>query len=199
MFVVRVDAVITDIIDSLEPMIRKLPNNDGKIIDGVSRIEITGSSDEIKFTKLKVSKCETIWQESAERVCSLLQAAALQFLEHGMNCFTAKIDTKYSSLLKESQFSEEKSECYSLNNGSRQYTLSFTYPENGHHYIALTLEAFSRFVCFLIGTVKACYTLHFSSFECRSKSFAADDALSFQRDSDDDQSVSPSDSPKVLH
>lgn len=93
-----------------------------------------------------MTKDRTIPQEPLERFWSLLPAAALHILEHVRNCLTSKIVTKNSSFLPELQVSEEYYEIYFLNNGKRQHTLLLQYAGSGHLYIALTLEAFSKFV-----------------------------------------------------
>lgn len=60
---------------------------------------------------------------------------------------------------------KEQSDFHLLDNSTRQYTSSSTYPENGHLYITLTSEAFTKFVRSCIETVPYFYILHSPSSE----------------------------------
>lgn len=50
-----------------------------------------------------------------------------------------------------------------LNNETREHTICFKMPDNKHHYIALTVYAFSDYICQWIGSVNDCYILHSGS------------------------------------
>lgn len=52
-----------------------------------------------------------------------------------------------------------------LDNHSRQHTLSFRYPANGHYYVSLTNQSFADFICDWIGVVNDCYILHANALE----------------------------------
>lgn len=68
---------------------------------------------------------------------------------------------------------------------------------NGQHYIPPTSESFPEFICCWIEAVLDCFIPHPSSFKCGSKSFVADDVLSFQYDSNGVQSGSPTEGLKI--
>lgn len=133
MSTVRLITVMTEAVDSLELMIGILSNDNGKIFDGVSGIEIIGSSHGGEVTEQNVSIGVIILQKSGEQFRCLLSAAASQIFEHAKNCFTAGTDTEDSSPLKELQFSEEESERYFLDSSSTQFTLSAKYSGYGHY------------------------------------------------------------------
>lgn len=187
--VVTMDAVITDSANSFGSTIERLVEEEQRNIDGVLGIDIIDNSDGKKVAEQMLSKAETVQHMLVERFRSFLPAAALQILEHLKNCSTAATCAGGCSFLERVTISQK---CNSLRSRNRQYTSSFTYSESEHLCIDLMSETFPSFICYWIEAVRDCSTVHSLSFKSVGKSFAEDDVLSFQYESDGDQSSSPS-------
>lgn len=62
----------------------------------------------------------------------------------------------------------------------------FVNPGNGHQYVILAPDAFSRFVCEWIGAVQDCIIIYWRGYNDVSKKFAKDDALDVVYASDEE-------------
>lgn len=190
--------MISDAVDSLGSTIERLSNRVENNSDGVSK---TGSVKNLvgsKTAKRRMTKGGTISKATAERFRSMLTGVTLQFLIDAKNCLSFKIGTNNSSFLHKIQVSEQHFGSYLLENSNRQCSLSFRYPGNGQHQIALASETFSKIVCSWIKTLHAFYILHSPLLKSSSKPFVVDDVLKFQYKRYEDQNRSSSGSLKSI-
>lgn len=72
-----------------------------------------------------------------------------------------------------------------LYNCKREFTLAFRYPPNGRYYIAVTQDAFSRYVCSWVGSVNDCYILQSPSLDANFTPFDGQASLDMVESDDE--------------
>lgn len=174
MTIIRLDAVMTGIIDSFKGSViceLETPaancNNDAHLRDGSN----------VPTTLRRQRKGGRLPLDSVRRLNGLLPTAAAQFLREAHDLFWNQISGDIHDIDRELNVKRDGSEQTRLNNKNRQHTIAFRYPSNGHYYIALSQFAFSEVVCDWIGKVSDCYILHSQTLELEFKVFEDSDVF----------------------
>lgn len=183
---IRLDAIITNAIDSLpeaivhiEAHLRYTSEKNDK-----NRSCFQGGDYE---KDLKVNtKNGCISQKVVEKLRALLPLASSQLLQKCHDVFESSCRGNKKNDLAELSLNNHETSKGQIDNTCRENTLVFQYPENEHFYICLKFQAFSQRIFSWIGAVQDCYILHTQSLRSSFKTFSAGEVLELVNDSDED-------------
>lgn len=160
MSIVRLDALMTSVIDTLEETSNPCPPASERPSGTEFASKPTNTINAKRGVKGGVIPLDVI-----RRFRSLLPLAASQLHSFILNEIKDVADE--SGIAPEWEFKVKLhgSVDARLANDKRQFTIAFRYPPNGRYYIALTQTAFRSYICGWVGSVNDCIILQSASLE----------------------------------
>lgn len=156
----RFDTIITDAVDAL----MQSADVGGEVVETNEPNEIHLPAG-IQGYQKRINRGGTAPQESLKRLKVMLPIAAANLMSECFEIIQQHCNLSQEKFNLEFSASSGKSVEKKMNNEDREFTICFQMPDNGHYYIALTVHAFSDYICEWIGRVHDCYILHSSSLD----------------------------------
>lgn len=129
----------------------------------------------------------SIPQRSAEKLRSLLPLASSQLLQKCHRIFLESFQETEESIAAELSLSEKEIRNEKIDSSPRKRTIIFKYPGNGHIYVALKFQTFSKVICSWMGAVQDCYILRTSSMKSNFQEFSGTKVLDLVNESDEEE------------